>query len=41
MLTDFYNIWRAVYWVNLQHETYWFYPPHLRIAATLPWETSA
>jgi len=24
MLISFYNIWHTVYWVNLQHSSYWF-----------------
>jgi len=24
MLTDFYNIWHTMYWVYLQHKSYWF-----------------
>jgi len=38
MFTNFYNIWHTVYSVNLKHKLL-IYLPHLRIAATLPWET--
>jgi len=30
-MTNFYNIWHMVHLLT--------YPPHLRTAATLPWET--
>ena len=40
LLTDFYSIWHTVYGVNVQHNHYFTYPPHLLTVAALPWEIS-
>jgi len=34
MLTNFYNIWHTLYWVNMQHNNYWVAHQNLK-ACTL------
>ena len=40
MLINFYNIWHALYWLNFQHNNYWFVHITHVTAAALPCKRS-